>query len=102
MSSTLTDLFGYLVLFMLAALLLWLRAALLSREEGWQRRRVNENADVPSAIMRRGVGFIAASGRPGLGAYQRRRRRPADRGLAATWIPSGVTFAASWTWSSAV
>ena len=61
MASTLIDLFGYLVLFMVAALLLWLRAALLTREEGWQRRRVNENADVPAAIMWRGAGFIAAS-----------------------------------------
>ena len=49
MSATLTDLFPYLVLFMLAALLLWLRAALIGREEGWQRRRVNENSEVPSA-----------------------------------------------------
>ncbi len=49
MSATLTDLFPYLVLFMLAALLLWLRAALIGREEGWQRRRVNENSEVPAA-----------------------------------------------------
>lgn len=61
MSATLTDLFGYLVLFMLAALLLWLRTALIGREEGWQRRRVNENAEVPAAIMRSGVVFIAGS-----------------------------------------
>ena len=61
MSATLTDLFGYLVLFMLAALLLWLRAALIGREEGWQRRRVNENIDVPAAIMRSGLLFIAGS-----------------------------------------
>jgi transglutaminase-like putative cysteine protease len=61
MSATLVDLFGYLVLFMLAALLLWLRAALVGREEGWQRRRVNENAEVPAAIMRSGVLFIAGS-----------------------------------------
>jgi transglutaminase-like putative cysteine protease len=61
MSATIADLFGYLVLFMLAALLLWLRAALVGREEGWQRRRVNENAEVPAAIMRSGVLFIAGS-----------------------------------------
>ena len=61
LSSTLADLFGYLVLFMLAALLLWLRAALIGREEGWQRRRVNENTEVPAAIMRTGLAFIATS-----------------------------------------
>jgi transglutaminase-like putative cysteine protease len=60
-TATLEDLLGYLVLFMLAALLLWLRAALIGREEGWQRRRVNENAEVPAAIMRSGVLFIAGS-----------------------------------------
>ncbi|HEX9634386.1 MAG TPA: transglutaminaseTgpA domain-containing protein [Candidatus Limnocylindria bacterium] len=61
MAATLTDLFGYLILFVLAALLLWLRAALIGREEGWQRRRVNENAEVPAAIMRSGIVFIAGS-----------------------------------------
>jgi transglutaminase-like putative cysteine protease len=61
MSATLTDLFVYLVLFMLAALLLWLRAALVGREEGWQRRRVNENPEVPGAIMRSGGVFIIGS-----------------------------------------
>jgi transglutaminase-like putative cysteine protease len=61
MSSTLTDLFRYLVVFMLAALLLWLRAALVGREEGWERRRVNENAEVPGAIMRSGMVFIVGS-----------------------------------------
>jgi transglutaminase-like putative cysteine protease len=61
MSSTMTDLFRYLVLFMLAALLLWLRAALVGRQEGWQRRRVNENAEVPAAIMRSGMLFIVVS-----------------------------------------
>jgi transglutaminase-like putative cysteine protease len=61
MSATLTDVFAYLVLFMLAALLLWLRAALIGREEGWQRRRVNENSEVPAAIMRNGLVFIAGS-----------------------------------------
>ncbi|HET7521591.1 MAG TPA: DUF3488 and transglutaminase-like domain-containing protein [Candidatus Limnocylindria bacterium] len=61
MSSTLTPLFVYLVMFMLAALVLWLRAALIGREEGWQRRRVNENSEVPAAIMRSGAVFIAGS-----------------------------------------
>ena len=61
MSATFLDLFGYLVLFVLAALLLWLRASLLTREEGWRRRRVNENAEVPASIMRTGVVFIAVS-----------------------------------------
>ncbi len=61
MSATVTDLFIYLVLFMLAALLLWLRAALIGREESWQRRRVNENVEVPAAIMRSGVVFIGLS-----------------------------------------
>lgn len=60
MSAIVSDLF-YLVLFVLAALLLWLRAALIGREEGWQRRRVNENNEVPAAVMRSGVGFIAGS-----------------------------------------
>jgi transglutaminase-like putative cysteine protease len=61
MSATVADLFFYLVLFVLAALLLWLRAALIGREEGWERRRVNENAEVPAAVMRSGVVFIAGS-----------------------------------------
>jgi transglutaminase-like putative cysteine protease len=61
MSATFVDLFGYLVLFSLAALLLWLRAALVTREEGWRRRRVNENKDVPAAIMRTGVVFIGVA-----------------------------------------
>ena len=61
MSATFLDLFGYLVLFVLAALLLWLRASLLTREEGWRRRRVNENVEVPASIMRTGVVFIAVS-----------------------------------------
>jgi transglutaminase-like putative cysteine protease len=61
MSATFTDLFPYLIVFVLAALLLWLRAALIGREEGWQRRRVRENAEVPAAIMRSGFFFIAGS-----------------------------------------
>jgi len=61
MSATFIDLFPYLVAFAVAALLLWLRASLLTREEGWQRRRVNENVEVPASIMRTGVVFIAVS-----------------------------------------
>ena len=61
MSATFTDLFGHLVLFVAAALLLWLRASLVSRQESWQRRRVNENMEVPAAIMRSGIIFAAGS-----------------------------------------
>jgi len=61
MSATFTDLFGHLLLFVIAALLLWLRAALVERQDGWQRRRVNENLEVPAAIMRTGIIFAAAS-----------------------------------------
>lgn len=60
-SATLTDLFGHLLLFVIAALLLWLRAALVDRQDGWQRRRVNENLEVPAAIMRSGIIFAAGS-----------------------------------------
>ncbi len=61
MSATLADLFGFLVLFSVAALLLWLRVALVSREESWRMRRVTENVDVPAQIMRSGVTFIFGS-----------------------------------------
>jgi transglutaminase-like putative cysteine protease len=61
MSATFTDLFAYLVVFSIAALLLWLRVALVSREESWRARRVNENLDVPTQIMRSGMTFIAGS-----------------------------------------
>ncbi len=79
MSATLTDLFPYLVLFMLAALLLWLRAALIGREEGWQRRRVNENSEVPAAIMRSGLVFIAGSLVLSIGPHLGRGGGAADR-----------------------
>jgi transglutaminase-like putative cysteine protease len=55
MSAILTDLLGQLVLFMIAALLLWLRAALVDRQDSWQRRRVNETIEVPTSIMRSGI-----------------------------------------------
>jgi transglutaminase-like putative cysteine protease len=61
LSATFLDLFGYLVLFVLAALLLWLRASVLTREEGWRRRRVNQNPEVGASIMRTGVVFIGVS-----------------------------------------
>lgn len=61
MSATYTDLFVNLLLFVAAALLLWLRASLVNRQEGWQRRRVNENLEVPAAIMRSGILFAGAS-----------------------------------------
>ncbi|MDQ2933694.1 MAG: DUF3488 and transglutaminase-like domain-containing protein [Chloroflexota bacterium] len=61
MSATFTDLFGHLVLFVAAALLLWLRVTLVGRQESWLRRRVNENAEVPAAIMRSGILFAASS-----------------------------------------
>jgi transglutaminase-like putative cysteine protease len=60
-SATLTDLFLYLVLFSLAALLLWLRIALVNREESWRIRRMKENLDVPGQILRTGVAFIGLS-----------------------------------------
>lgn len=82
MSVAVVDLF-YLVLFMLAALLLWLRASLIGKEEAWQRRRVNENAEVPAAIMRSGVLFIAGS-------------------IALAWVLTTVAVAAPLTavWNS--
>lgn len=78
LSSTLAQLLGYLVLFMVAALLLWLRAAQFGRQEAWQRRRVNENAEVPGAIMRSGVVFIAGS-------------------VILAWVLTGVAVAAPLT-----
>ncbi len=61
LSATRDNLIGYLVLFVLAALLLWLRGSLVTREESWVRRRVTENLEVPAAIMRSGILFIAVS-----------------------------------------
>jgi transglutaminase-like putative cysteine protease len=61
MSATFADLFAYLVLFVLAAMILWLRSVQLSREESWLRRRVNENADVPASILRTGLVFTVGS-----------------------------------------
>jgi hypothetical protein len=60
MSAAITGL-GELLLFVIAALLLWLRAALVTRQEGWQRRRVNENVEVPPSILRTGIIFAGGS-----------------------------------------
>ncbi len=83
MSATFADLFGFLVLFSIAALLLWLRVALVSREESWKLRRVTENLDVPAQIMRSGVTFIVGS-------------------IAMAWILTTVAVAAPLTsvWSN--
>jgi len=78
MSATFTDLFGHLLLFVIAALLLWLRASLVTRQDGWQRRRVNENLEVPAAIMRSGIIFAGAS-------------------VALAWILTSVAVAAPLT-----
>jgi transglutaminase-like putative cysteine protease len=61
MSATLTDLFLYLVIFVFAALLLWLRTAVVTSEEGWLRRRVTVTLEVPGAMMRTGLMFIVLS-----------------------------------------
>jgi transglutaminase-like putative cysteine protease len=76
--ATIRDLFGFLVLFSLAALLLWLRAALVERRTSWQQRRVNENIDVPASIMRSGVLFTAVS-------------------IALAWVLTSVAVAAPLT-----
>ena len=83
MSATFTPLFLYLVAFSVAALLLWLRVALLNREESWRLRKVKENFDVPGQIMRSGVTFIAGS-------------------IALAWVLTTVAVAAPLTsvWSN--
>ena len=78
MAATFADLFGHLLLFVIAALLLWMRAALVDRQDGWQRRRVNEELEVPAAIMRSGVLFAGAS-------------------VALAWILTSVAVAAPLT-----
>ncbi|MGI8659054.1 MAG: transglutaminase TgpA family protein [Candidatus Limnocylindria bacterium] len=78
LSATFTDLFAHLLLFIGAALLLWLRAALVNRQDGWQRRRVNENLEVPAAIMRSGIIFAGAS-------------------MALAWVLTSVAVAAPLT-----
>ena len=78
MSATLADLFGFIVFFSVAALLLWLRVALVTREESWRLRRVTENREVPAQIMRSGVAFIAGS-------------------IALAWILTSVAVAAPLT-----
>ncbi len=78
MSATFTDLFGQLLLFVIAALLLWLRAALVDRQDSWQRRRVNETLEVPTAIMRSGILSAAAA-------------------IALAWVLTAVAVAAPLT-----
>jgi transglutaminase-like putative cysteine protease len=78
MSATFTDLFGYLLLFVAAAMLLWLRSSLAEREGGWLRRRVNEEGEVPAAIMRSGILFAAGS-------------------ILLAWLLTGVAIAAPLT-----
>jgi transglutaminase-like putative cysteine protease len=83
MSATFTDLFLYLVVFSIAALLLWLRIALVNREESWRVRTVKENLDVPTQIMRSGIIFITGS-------------------IALAWVLTTVAVAAPLTsvWSN--
>lgn len=78
MSATFADLFGFIVFFSVAALLLWLRVALITREESWRLRRVTENLEVPAQIMRSGVAFIFGS-------------------IALAWILTSVAVAAPLT-----
>ena len=61
MAATYTDLFGYLLLFVVAALLLLLRSALSERQLAWRARRVSETEDVPATIMRSGLVFASVS-----------------------------------------
>lgn len=60
-TAVMTNLLGHVILFVIASLLLWLRAALVTRQDGWQRRRVNENVEVPPSILRTGIIFAAGS-----------------------------------------
>ena len=61
MTATSADLFAYLALFSLAALLLQLLTAQFAREERWQRCRVQGSPQVSAAIIRRGLLLAAAS-----------------------------------------
>lgn len=83
MSATFAELFGFLLLFSVAALLLWLRVALISREEGWRTRSVTETIEVPGQIMRSGFTFIFGS-------------------IALAWVLTTVAVAAPLTgvWSN--
>ncbi|MGH2357140.1 MAG: transglutaminase TgpA family protein, partial [Candidatus Limnocylindria bacterium] len=78
MSATFTNLFGYMLLFVVAALLLWLLGSIAARQDGWQRRRVNENVEVPGSILRSGILFAGGS-------------------VALAWILTGVAVAAPLT-----
>jgi hypothetical protein len=61
MSATYSPQFAYIILFSLAALLLWLRNALVAREERWQLRSVSEHADVHASMLTSGITFIVGS-----------------------------------------
>ena len=61
MSATYSDLFGFILVFSLAALLLWLRTALVAREEKWQLRSVAEHAEVHASMLTSGITFIVGS-----------------------------------------
>ncbi|MDP9468064.1 MAG: DUF3488 and transglutaminase-like domain-containing protein [Chloroflexota bacterium] len=61
MSATLAQVFAFLIIFSAAALLLWLRVALITRQESWRARRVTETIEVPGQIVRSGVTLIAGS-----------------------------------------
>ncbi|MFN2483855.1 MAG: transglutaminaseTgpA domain-containing protein [Candidatus Limnocylindria bacterium] len=61
MSATYTDLFVFLLLFVLAALLFLLRCALADRQLSWQSRRLTQTDEVPTTIMRTGVTFVLLS-----------------------------------------
>ena len=82
MSAILTDLFVQLLLFVVAALLLWLRAALVDRQDGWQRRRVNETLEVPDGDHAVGDPRGGDGDRSGLAADDGRGGLAADRGVA--------------------
>jgi transglutaminase-like putative cysteine protease len=78
LTATLAPMVGYLALFMVSALLLWLRAVVHGRQEAWQRRHVNENDEVPGAMWRSGIVFIVGS-------------------VLMAWILTGVAVAAPLT-----
>ncbi|MDQ3880827.1 MAG: transglutaminase-like domain-containing protein, partial [Chloroflexota bacterium] len=61
MAATYTDLFAFLLLFVLAALLFLLRGALADRQLAWHARRLTQTDEVPTTIMRTGVTFVAVS-----------------------------------------
>jgi transglutaminase-like putative cysteine protease len=83
MSATYSRLFAFIVLFSVAALLLWLRTALVTREERWRLRSVSEHADVHASMLSSGITFILGS-------------------IALAWVLTTVAVAAPLTgaWSN--